>query len=309
MLPSASLQVTHVTPNTAAERVLQCGRFSLSLNRPRIMGVINVTPDSFSDGGLLASAAAAVEYGHRLAEEGADILDIGGESTRPGAQPVASADEMQRVLPVVEGLRDLGVPLSVDTSKPEVMRAALAVGADMINDVAGFRAAGAFEAVAASEAAICIMHMQGEPRTMQIDPHYADVLGEVGEYLEGRARAAQTAGIAHGRIVLDPGFGFGKTLDHNLELLRGLGVLAARGWPILAGISRKSMLGRITGRETSDRVHASVAAALMAVINGATIVRVHDVRATRDALDVYDAVSGISRRADCAPFSRAPKLP
>ncbi len=287
-----------MSPNSAAERRLQCGRFSLSLERPRVMGVINVTPDSFSDGGHLASSAAAVEHGRTLVEEGADMLDVGGESTRPGAQPVSIENELRRVVPVIEGLRDVGVPLSVDTSKPEVMRAALASGADMINDVVGFRAQGAFESVAASAAAVCIMHMQGEPRTMQAHPLYTDVVREVGEYLEERARAAMAAGIAHERVVIDPGFGFGKTLDHNLELLRALGALSARGWPVLAGLSRKSMLGKITGRETSQRVHASVAAALMAVINGARIVRVHDVRATRDALDVYDAVSGIPRRVN-----------
>lgn len=281
---------------TAAERKLQCGRFSLLLDRPRIMGIINVTPDSFSDGGLLTSAEAAVAHGRRLVDEGADILDIGGESTRPGAEPVSAQEELSRVLPVVDALRTAGIPLSVDTSKPEVMSAALAVGVDMINDVAGFRAPGAFEAVAASAAAVCIMHMRGEPRTMQSDPRYENVVREVGEYLEARARAAQDAGVAQDRILLDPGFGFGKTLDHNLELLRELGALGKRGWPILAGISRKSMLGKITGRATAERVHASVAAALMAVINGARIVRVHDVRATRDALDVYEAVSGSPRR-------------
>jgi dihydropteroate synthase len=262
------------------------------------MGVINVTPDSFSDGGVLASAAAAVAYARRLAEEGADILDVGGESTRPGAEPVSVEAELERVLPVIEGLQDLGIPLSVDTSKPAVMQAALAAGADMINDVAGFRAPGALESVAPGRAAVCIMHMQGEPRTMQADPRYADVVDEVGAYLEARARAAEAAGIARDRIVVDPGFGFGKTLEHNLQLLRELGALRARGWPVLAGLSRKSMLGRITGRATPDRVHASVAAALMAIVNGARIVRVHDVRATRDALDVYEAVSGTWRRTD-----------
>ena len=298
-----------MSTNTAAERTLQCGRFSFSLGRPLIMGVINVTPDSFSDGGLLASAAEAVEHGRRLIEEGADILDVGGESTRPGAQPVSIEEELQRVLPVIEGLRDAGIALSVDTSKPEVMRQALALGADMINDVAGFRAPGAFETVAATMASVCIMHMQGEPRTMQSDPRYTDVVREVGEFLEGRARSAEAAGIARERIVLDPGFGFGKTLDHNLHLLRSLGGLSARGWPVLVGISRKSMLGTITGRGTSERVHASVAAALMAVINGARIVRVHDVRETRDALDVYEAVSGLARPDNRASFSSSSGLP
>lgn len=254
------------------------------------MGIVNVTPDSFSDGGVLASHEAAIDYARRLVTDGADLLDIGGESTRPGAQPVSIEQELQRVLPVIAGVRALGVPVSVDTSKPEVMRGVLAAGADMINDVAGFRANGAFETVAASGCAVCIMHMQGEPRTMQADPRYVDVVAEVGEYLGQRALAAESAGIARDRIVVDPGFGFGKTLDHNLELLRNLGRIEAFGWPVLAGLSRKSMLGRITGRDVTDRVHASVAAALLAVSNGARIVRVHDVRATRDALAVYEAL-------------------
>lgn len=264
------------------------------------MGVINVTPDSFSDGGLHGSASAAIDHARRLIAEGADILDIGGESTRPGSLPVSAGDELARVLPVIEKVRELGVPISVDTSKPEVMREALVAAADMINDVAGFRAPGAFEAVASSRAALCIMHMQGEPRTMQAEPRYGDVVAEVGEFLRDRALAAQAAGIDRDRIVVDPGFGFGKTLEHNLELLRSLKHIDDLGWPVLAGLSRKSMLGRLTGREVSDRVHASVAAALLAVINGARIVRVHDVRATRDALDVYEALrpfpvpSGIS---------------
>lgn len=281
--------------NVAAEPGLRCGRFVLPLHRPLIMGVINVTPDSFSDGGLLSSSAAAIEHGRRLAAEGADILDVGGESTRPGAAPVLADDELRRVLPVIEGLRGLDVPLSVDTSKPAVMAEVLRSGADMINDVAGFRAPGALEAVAGSAAALCVMHMQGEPRTMQANPHYADVVSEVADFLAQRAEAAQSAGIARARIAIDPGIGFGKTLEHNLELLRNLGKLASRGWPVLIGVSRKSMLGKITGRATSERVHASVAAALLAVINGATIVRVHDVRATRDALDVYDAIRGAPR--------------
>lgn len=281
---------------TDRPQTLHCGRFVLNLVRPRIMGVINVTPDSFSDGGAHASPAAAVAHARSLVADGADILDVGGESTRPGALPVSAEQEIARVLPVIEGMRELGVPVSVDTSKPEVMRAALRSGADMINDVAGFRAPGAFETVAASAAALCIMHMQGEPRTMQADPHYDDVVAEVGEYLRMRALAAEAAGIAHERIVVDPGFGFGKTLEHNLTLLRDLRAIDALGWPVLAGLSRKSMLGRLTGREVGERVHASVAAALLAVINGAKIVRVHDVRATRDALSLYEALHALPDR-------------
>jgi len=277
-------------------QTLRCGRFVLNLARPQIMGVVNVTPDSFSDGGVHASPAAAIAHARSLVADGADILDVGGESTRPGAQPVGAEQEIARVLPVIEGVRDLGVPVSVDTSKPEVMRAALRAGADMINDVAGFRACGAFEAVASSAAAVCIMHMQGEPRTMQADPRYDDVVAAVGEYLRGRALAAEAAGIAHERIVVDPGFGFGKTIEHNLALLRDLREIDALGWPVLAGLSRKSMLGKLTGREVGERVHASVAAALLAVVRGARIVRVHDVRATRDALSVYEALQALPDR-------------
>jgi len=271
-------------------QLLRCGRFVLNLERPHIMGVINVTPDSFSDGGRHASPEHAIAHAHELIAEGADILDIGGESTRPGALPVSADAEVDRILPVIKGLRSSGVPLSVDTSKLDVMRAALAADADMINDVAGFRAQGAFEAVAASSAALCIMHMQGEPRTMQADPQYDDVVAEVGNYLSSRALAAEAVGIARERIVVDPGFGFGKTIEHNLMLLRSLSKIAALGWPVLAGLSRKSMLGKITGRDVADRVHASVAAALLAVVHGARIVRVHDVRAMRDALSVYAAL-------------------
>jgi dihydropteroate synthase len=268
---------------------LRCGRFSLSLARPLLMGVINVTPDSFSEAGACFSPAAAIERAQQLAHEGADILDVGGESTRPGANPVSANQELSRVMPVIEAVRELGLPLSVDTSKPQVMRAALASGADMINDVNGFRAEGAFEAVAPTCCAVCIMHMQGEPRTMQAEPRYDDVVGEVGDFLRVRALAAEQAGIDRQRILVDPGFGFGKRLEHNLSLLRHLDRLASLGWPLLVGLSRKSMLGSITGREVGERVHASVAAALLAVISGARIVRVHDVKATRDALAVFEA--------------------
>jgi dihydropteroate synthase len=272
--------------------VLDIGRYQLSLARPLVMGVVNVTPDSFSDGGSHFDPARAVEHALSLVRDGADVVDIGGESTRPGAQDVSAADEIARVLPVLEGLVGAGVPISVDTSKPEVMRAVLERGADMINDVNAFRAAGALELMAITGAALCIMHMQGEPRTMQVAPHYDDVVAEVGAFLRARAQAAEAAGIGKSRIVVDPGFGFGKTMQHNLELLRHLVTIERLGWPVLAGLSRKSMLGRITGRPVGERVHASVAAALLAVINGARIVRVHDVAATRDALAVYEALQG-----------------
>ncbi len=269
---------------------LRCGRFELRLERSLVMGVINVTPDSFSDGGIHLDPAAAIARGHELVREGAAILDIGGESTRPGAQAVPAEVELARVLPVLAGLADVGVPLSIDTAKPEVMRAALAHGADMVNDVNGFRAPGALEVVAGTRAALCIMHMQGEPRTMQLDPHYDDVVDEVGSFLRVRAQALEQAGIDRDRIVIDPGFGFGKTVQHNLELLRRLGALVALGWPVLVGLSRKSTLGAITGRPPGERVNASVAAALLAVVNGAKIVRAHDVAATCDALAVYEAL-------------------
>lgn len=271
---------------------LRCGRYTLALAKPLVMGVVNVTPDSFSDGGQHAAADAAIAHAHRLVAEGAAIIDIGGESTRPDAQPVPAAIELGRVLPVLEALRALGVPISIDTSKPEVMRAVLAGGADMINDVYAFRAPGALEALAASGAGLCIMHMQGEPRTMQRAPHYDDVVAEVGAFLAARAHAAEAAGIARDRIAIDPGFGFGKTLEHNLALLRALGQIGALGWPVAVGLSRKSMLGRITGRDVGSRVHASVAAALLAVSRGARIVRAHDVGATCDALAVLYAVEG-----------------
>ncbi|GAB4122355.1 MAG: dihydropteroate synthase [Sideroxydans sp.] len=255
------------------------------------MGIVNVTPDSFSDGGLHASAAAAIAHAHRLIEEGADMLDIGGESTRPGAAEVGVQEELDRVLPVLEGLRGVAVPLSIDTWKPEVMRAALAAGASLVNDVNALRAEGALQAVAVSDAAVCLMHKQGTPQTMQQQPHYADVVAEVGAFLRARVAATEAAGIPRNRIVIDPGFGFGKTLAHNLALLRHLEALSALGVPVLAGLSRKSMLGAITGREVGERVAASVATALLAVQRGAAIVRVHDVRETVDALKVWNAVN------------------
>lgn len=270
--------------------MLHCGSFRFSLSRPLIMGIVNVTPDSFSDGGCHATTESAVEHALRLIEEGADILDIGGESTRPGALPATLDEELRRVIPVVEALRGKDIPLSVDTSKPEVMHAALAAGADMINDVNALRAPGALEALVESQAAICFMHMRGEPRTMQEAPQYRDVVGEVGEFLGERIAAARELGIARERLLIDPGFGFGKTLEHNLELLRHLGRFAEFGVPLLAGLSRKSMLGAITGLSVGERLIPSVAAALIAAQRGANILRVHDVRETRQALQVLAAL-------------------
>lgn len=274
-------------------KLLSCGRFQLDLSRPLVMGIVNLTDDSFSGDGLRAQVDAAVAQGMRLVEEGADILDLGAESSRPGAVPVPARQELERLLPVIAALRDLGVPLSVDTVKPEVMRAALAAGADMINDIAALQAPGALAAVAASPAAICLMHMQGQPRGMQTDPRYGDVVTEVVDFLAERVAACASVGIARERIVIDPGFGFGKTLAHNLALLRHLDRLVDSGLPVLAGTSRKSMLGQITGRPVGQRVHASVAAALLAVQRGAALVRVHDVAATRDALAVLQTIEEI----------------
>ena len=267
-----------------------CGRFVLNAERPLIMGIVNLTDDSFSGDGLHGDAAAAIALGLRLIEEGAQILDLGAESTRPGAPPVAAQQEIDRLLPVIEGLHGSGVALSVDTFKPEVMRAALAAGADMINDINALRAPGALKIVAPSNAAVCLMHMQGTPDTMQDDPHYSDIVGEVASFLGERVAAAEAAGIALNRIAVDPGFGFGKTLAHNIALLRHLEELLVPGLPLLVGMSRKSMLGLLTGRPAAQRVHAGVAAHVLAVLSGARIVRVHDVAATRDALAVLQAV-------------------
>jgi dihydropteroate synthase len=275
---------------------LQCGKFRLSLARPLIMGVVNITPDSFSDGGSFATASTALAHARRLVDEGADLIDIGGESTRPGAGGVALEEERRRVLPVLEQLADGTVPVSIDTQKPELMREAIATGASMINDVYALQAPGALAAVAQSGVAVCLMHMQGTPADMQTDPHYEDVVAEVLEFFGDRMRAAHAAGIAPDRIVLDPGFGFGKTLEHNLELLRRLDRFNTTGAAVLAGLSRKGMLGRLTGREVDERVYASIAAALIAVENGARIVRVHDVAATRDALAVWTAVNPVTER-------------
>ena len=273
---------------------LRCGRFELAAQspagRPLLMGVLNVTPDSFSDGGRFLRAEAAIAHARRLVAEGADLLDIGGESSRPGAAPVGEDEELGRILPVLEALQDLPVPLSVDTRRPRVMREALAAGASMINDIEALEAPGALEAVAASACGLCLMHKKGDPATMQQDPAYADVVGEVKAYLAARIAACEAAGIARERIVADPGFGFGKTAAHNLELLRRLAEFAALGVPIVSGWSRKSTLGAITGRPAGERLAASLAAALLSAQAGATILRVHDVRETRDALAVWLAM-------------------
>lgn len=267
-----------------------CGKFKFDLTRPLVMGIVNVTPDSFSDGGHHASTQAAIVHARRLIAEGADILDVGGESTRPGAAVVGEQEELDRVLPVIEGLRDIPVPISIDTYKPAVMRAALAAGASMVNDVNALQSEGAIDAVLLSDAAVCLMHKQGNPDTMQHRPVYRNVMEEVGTFLRERIAVLEVAGVTRERIVIDPGFGFGKTIEHNLELLRHLDALNDLGVPILAGLSRKSMLGAITGRDVDDRLVASVAAAMMAVQRGASIVRVHDVRETVDALKILQAV-------------------
>jgi len=268
----------------------QTSRFRIDLTRPRVMGIVNVTPDSFSDGGQHADADSAKAHCELLLHEGADILDIGGESTRPGAATPDLAQELARVMPVVRHAVTLGAPVSVDTSRPEVMRAALDAGADIVNDVRALRRPGAVEAVAAHPSAgVCLMHMKGEPGSMQSAPVYDDVVAEVRAFLEARAAVLAAAGVAHERIVLDPGIGFGKTPLHNLTLLRDQAALIAAGWPLLVGWSRKSTLGVVTGKPVGERIAASVAAALASIARGAAIVRVHDVAATVDALKVWRA--------------------
>lgn len=269
--------------------VLQCGRFQLDLAQPKIMAIVNVTTDSFSGDGN-PTLDAAIRAAERAVEEGADILDIGGESSRPGAKPVPEREELDRVVPLVEALSGLGIPLSVDTVKPAVMRESIRVGADLINDISGFRSAGALESICGAPVALCVMHMQGEPVTMQQSPRYANVVAEVEAFLGERVRVLLERGVARDRILLDPGFGFGKTVAHNLMLLRQLERLGAGGYPLLVGMSRKSMLGAITGRDVDQRVVAGAAAALVAVQNGARIVRTHDVGATRDVLRLWSAL-------------------
>ena len=271
---------------------LDCAGRVLTLDRPRILGIVNVTPDSFSDAGAHARIEAAIAHGLQLVEEGADALDIGGESTRPGAQAVSLDEELRRTIPVIEALtKATSVPISIDTSKPEVMRAAVAAGAGLINDVYALQREGALDAAAALRVPVVLMHMQGEPRSMQAAPQYEDVVSEVHRFLTQRIFACEMSGIDKKRIVIDPGFGFGKTLEHNLALLRQFARFTDLGVPVLAGLSRQALNGSLTGRAVGERLHGSVAAAMIAVENGARLLRVHDVAATLDALAVWQGVS------------------
>ena len=281
--------------------VLDCKGRELILDRPRICGIVNVTPDSFSDGGKFLEPKAAIDHALRLIEQGADMVDIGAESTRPGATPVSAKEQIERVVPVIKAVvAHTGVPVSIDTSDAEVMRAAVGAGAGMINDVRALRGEGALDAAAELDAVVCLMHMQGEPRSMQEDPFYDDVVGEIHRFLSDRVLACQFAGIDKKRIVVDPGFGFGKTLAHNLELLANLERFAEIA-PVLVGLSRKSMIGEVTGRkQADDRVAGSIAAALISVQRGASIVRVHDVAETRDVLAVWQGLSGLGPRKPSA---------
>jgi dihydropteroate synthase len=286
-------------------RILDCAGRELILDHPRIAGIVNVTPDSFSDGGKFFDPGSAIAHALQLVAEGADLLDIGGESTRPGAEPVSAQDEIARVVPVIAALaKQTSVPIAIDTSKPEVMRAAVAAGAGFINDVYALRRDGALDAAAELKVPVCLMHMQGEPQTMQQDPQYDDVVSDVRRFLAERIFACEMSGIDKKRIVVDPGFGFGKTLEHNLALLRALDQFAALGVPLLVGLSRKGMIGTLTGRETADRAVGSAAAALIAVQRGVMIVRAHDVAATRDALAVWQGVTSGTKPATKAakPF-------
>lgn len=270
---------------------LDCNGRVLDLGRVAIMGILNTTPDSFSDGGLFISRDAAVAQARRMTEEGADIIDVGGESTRPGAQAVSAGEEIARVVPVIDAIaREIPLPISIDTSKPEVMRAAVAAGAGLINDVRALREPGALDTAASLKVPVCLMHMQGEPRSMQANPHYADVVREVRDFLAERISAAVAAGIVQAQIVIDPGFGFGKSVEHNLSLLRELAAFQSLGCPVLAGLSRKSMIGKLLDLPVDQRVNASVALALIAVQNGARLVRVHDVGVTREAIRMREAV-------------------
>jgi dihydropteroate synthase len=270
---------------------LQCGRFGYDLaKRPLVMGILNVTPDSFSDGGRHHALEAALEGAEQMIKDGVDIIDIGGESTRPGSPSVPVAEELNRVMPVIYALRELGYPLSIDTCKPEVMREAIIAGADMINDINGFRAPGAIEAVKDGDCGLCVMHMQGTPQDMQAQPVYADVVAEVIAFLRERVEALLAAGIAPDRVTIDPGFGFGKSVEHNYALLRNISRMQQElGLPVLAGLSRKSMIGAVTGRPVEQRLAGSLGGALAAVAQGARIVRVHDVAETVDALKVWQA--------------------
>jgi len=270
---------------------LQCGRFGFDLaQRPLVMGILNVTPDSFSDGGRYQSLEFAMERAEQMIKDGVDIIDIGGESTRPGSPSVPVQEELARVMPAIFALRELGYALSIDTCKPEVMREAIIAGADMINDINAFRAPGAIEAVADSDCGLCIMHMRGTPQDMQAQPVYQDVVAEVIAFLRERVEALEAAGVARERVTIDPGFGFGKTVEHNVALLRSINRMERElGLPVLAGLSRKSMIGALTGRPVEQRLAGSLGGALAAVAQGARIVRVHDVAETVDAIRVWNA--------------------
>ncbi|WP_198118732.1 dihydropteroate synthase [Massilia rhizosphaerae] len=272
---------------------LQCGRFGYNLaQRPLVMGILNVTPDSFSDGGRYQALEFAVERAEQMIKDGVDIIDIGGESTRPGSPSVPADEELRRVMPALYALRELGYPLSIDTCKPDVMREAIIAGADMINDINGFRAPGAIEAVKDSDCALCVMHMQGTPQDMQVQPAYGDVVADVIAFLRERIAALLAAGVARERITIDPGFGFGKSVAHNYALLQSISRMESElGQPVLAGLSRKSMIGAVTGRSVEQRLAGSLAGALAAVAQGARIVRVHDVAETVDALKVWQAAT------------------
>jgi dihydropteroate synthase len=274
--------------------ILDCAGKPLDLSRPQVMGILNVTPDSFSDGGVFFAPEAALAHAREMVAAGAAIIDVGGESTRPGAAPVALEEELRRVVPVIEALRDtLPVPVSIDTRNPAVMQAAVAAGAGMINDVNALQAPGAVEMAASLGVPVCLMHMQGMPESMQENPEYADVVTEVRQFLAGRANACLAAGMARGRILLDPGFGFGKTTRHNLLLLQQLDQLVAEGYPVLVGLSRKSLIGKVLGLPVDERLYPGLALAVLAVWQGAAIVRTHDVRATREAVDMCHAVSSV----------------
>ncbi len=293
MTKQAGTISTISTIRTMTSAFLKCGRFRLPMRqgrRPLVMGILNVTPDSFSDGGRHNSLEFALSHAEQMIADGVDIIDIGGESTRPGIAPLSLEQELERVMPVIYALRDCGKPLSIDTYKPAVMREALLAEVDMINDINGFRAEGAIEAVRDSEAGLCVMHMQGEPQTMQREPHYDDVVSEVEDFLRRQVASLTAAGVARERICIDPGFGFGKTLAHNLALLKNTRhMIGALDLPLLAGMSRKSMVGAVTGKPLEQRMAGSIGAALAAAQQGAMIIRVHDVAETVDALNMWQA--------------------
>jgi dihydropteroate synthase len=271
--------------------IFNCGKFQLDLTTPRVMGIVNVTPDSFSDGGKFSQRDQAIAHALKLASEGAGILDIGGESTRPNATPVSLQEELDRVIPVIEALvSQVNIPISIDTYKPQVMQAAIAAGAGIVNDVRALQGDGALEIVAKSNAGVCLMHMQGTPQTMQQNPQYEDVVNDVKAFLAARLQASIDAGVAKNRILLDPGFGFGKTREHNIRLLQNLENFADLGQPLLVGLSRKSVLGQVTGNDVDARLYASIAASVLSAMKGAKILRVHDVKATVDALKVVAAI-------------------